>query len=84
MPIVEAAFHKIPAIVSDIPVFREVGGDGSLFFSLEFPTYLANAIKAMAALVPEERLAMAQKIENLTWKESATMTIEVLKNQTRL
>lgn len=81
LPIIEAAYHKIPAIVSDIPVFHEVGGDGSMYFSLESPKYLMDAVQAMAKLTPEERLAMAKKIKTITWKESASMILEVLQNK---
>jgi glycosyltransferase involved in cell wall biosynthesis len=81
LPIIEAAFHKIPAIVSDIPVFHEVGGDGSLFFSLESPKHLADTVQIMAKLTPEERLAMAKKIKTPSWKESAGMILDVLQNK---
>ena len=81
LPIIEAAFHKIPAIVSDIPVFHEVGGDGALFFSLESPENLAKVVKTLVKLSPEERLEMVQKISILTWKESANMILEVLQNK---
>ncbi|RPH63297.1 MAG: glycosyltransferase [Chloroflexi bacterium] len=81
LPIVEGALQKVPVLASDIPVFREVGGEGAMYFSLGSPTYLAEAVKAMLALSPGERQAMVEKIEVLTWKESAEWTLEVLEGQ---
>lgn len=80
LPIIEAANHNIPAIVSDIPIFHEIGGAGSLFFSLESPKNLAVAIRSIIKLTPEERLILAKKIKILSWKESASMTLEALHN----
>lgn len=33
IPMVEALFHKLPCIVSDIPTFHEIGKDGVLYFA---------------------------------------------------
>lgn len=46
LPIVEAAHFGKPVIASDIPVFREVGGDaGADFFDVGSPTSLHQALK---------------------------------------
>ena len=76
LPIVEAALHHIPVLASDIPVFREVGGEGATYFSLESPAHLAHAVKAMSHISAEERLAMAANIKTLTWRQSATELLE--------
>ncbi|HEX7649767.1 MAG TPA: glycosyltransferase family 1 protein, partial [Noviherbaspirillum sp.] len=76
LPIVEAALHHIPVLASDIPVFREVGGEGATYFSLESPAHLAHAVKAMSHNSAEERLAMAANIKTLTWRQSATELLE--------
>lgn len=81
LPIVEAALHHVPTLASNIPVFHEVGGEGALYFSLESPINLAEAVIRMANLSPEERLAMAKRIKVLSWKESATMFLDALQNK---
>ncbi len=78
LPIVEAALHHVPALASDIPVFHEVGGEGSIYFPLDSPNNLAQAVQVMAGLSAKERLTMAQKVETLTWKESAEAFLEIL------
>ncbi|TDF67704.1 glycosyltransferase family 1 protein [Cupriavidus sp. L7L] len=71
LPIVEAAMHHVPVLASDIPVFREVGGEGALFFQLGDPSSLAEAAARIAAMSREERQALAGKIRPITWRESA-------------
>jgi glycosyltransferase involved in cell wall biosynthesis len=78
LPIVEAALHKVPVIVSDIPVFREVGGDGALYFSLSSPVNLAKCVIEISQLSDEERVGMASKIKTLTWRMSAEWLRDVL------
>jgi len=47
MTILEGMSHKIPTVVSDIPVFKEVAGDGSLYFDKDDPADIARAIEAI-------------------------------------
>lgn len=44
LPLVEAMQRGLPAIASDIPVFREVGGDFMAYFDLANPDSLAQTI----------------------------------------
>lgn len=76
LPIVEAAMHDKPAIASDIPVFREVGGEGAKYFSLQHPRMLADAILSFCHIPDAERRAMAARIKVTTWKESADRLLE--------
>ncbi len=40
LPIIESAQHGIPVILRDIPVFREVAGDGAFYFGGQVPLAL--------------------------------------------
>ncbi len=84
LPIVEAALHNVPTLASDIPVFREVGGDGARYFSLADSRYLAEAVIEFSTLTPQERLGMAAKIRTVTWRQSAERLLSAigLKNNT--
>ena len=44
LPVLEAQFFGTPVICSDIPVLREVAGDGALFFRLGDPSDLAHCL----------------------------------------
>jgi glycosyltransferase involved in cell wall biosynthesis len=74
LPIVEAAQRGVPVIASDIPVFREVGGEGARYFDLLDADSLARAIEAALA---EPRAA--PKIETISWAQSARELARVLR-----
>lgn len=44
LPLIEALSIKCPVLVSDIPVFHEVGGQYCHYFSLENPSYLSELV----------------------------------------
>ena len=79
LPIVEAALHKVPVLASDIPVFREVGSEGAIYFSLGSTEDLVAAVKYVEKLSTEERINMAKKIKTLTWRESAEKLLELIR-----
>lgn len=75
LPLVEAMQRGIPAMASDIPVFREVGGDYLAYFDLADSNALADLIRRyeMSGVFPA-----IKKIEGwswLTWRESARQLI---------
>ncbi len=53
LPVIEAMAHGVPAIVSDIPAFVEVGGDAVVTVPVADPGALARAV---AAVVTDEGL----------------------------
>lgn len=63
MPILEAAASKTPIIASDIPVLREAGGEGALYFEPKNATELS---KVMASIVENDALTqeLIKKAEN--------------------
>jgi glycosyltransferase involved in cell wall biosynthesis len=81
LPIIEAAHHQVPVIASDIPVFREVGGEGAVYFSLESPEYLVQAVRAIMAKTHHERVNRAKKVKSLSWKESASRLLEIMEHR---
>lgn len=81
LPLIEAAHHNIPSIVSDIPVFHEVGGEGAIYFSLQSPSFLTSAVKSFIKLTPQERLSLVKKINILSWTESAGKIRDLLQNK---
>ncbi|MEO7122768.1 MAG: glycosyltransferase family 1 protein [Lacisediminihabitans sp.] len=47
IPLIEAMIEGTPLVISDIPVFREVGGPAATFFDQESPRAFADAVLAM-------------------------------------
>jgi glycosyltransferase involved in cell wall biosynthesis len=80
IPLVEAMGRGIPVVVSDIPIFREIGGDAALFFDPKNPASAADAIRRLN--VPGEwgvrsRRSVAQAAR-FTWQKSAEQLLATL------
>lgn len=75
LPIVEAARHGRAVICSDIPVFREVGREGALYFPV-------NDAPALAATIEDflsgRKTADPGKALNVAWAESARRIVEIV------
>ncbi|MDB5533400.1 MAG: hypothetical protein JWO28_1715 [Hyphomicrobiales bacterium] len=74
LPIIEAHDRGVPVIASDIPVFRDVAGDGALFVQLGDVAGFAASIEAMIsndALHTGLRAAARINAKRYTWDSSA-------------
>ncbi|GAB3123021.1 glycosyltransferase [Glaciibacter psychrotolerans] len=85
IPLVEAMGLGIPVIVSDIPIFTEIGGDAALFFDPTLPDSLIDAVQELMrpgvwAARSQLSIARAQKF---TWRASATTLFSLLKETVR-
>jgi alpha-1,2-rhamnosyltransferase len=58
LPLVEALSHGLPALASDIPVFREVAGDHAEYFDLGSPSSL---VESLARMVRNPQLAAERR-----------------------
>lgn len=77
LPLIEAARHSIPVIARDIPVFREVGGEGAYYFHADTPEQLAQAVIEWHALPLAARPDPAQ-IKCLSWRDSARQVLRFM------
>jgi glycosyltransferase involved in cell wall biosynthesis len=75
LPIAEAARRERPVIASDIPVFREVGGDGAAYFRVDDPDALANMIRRWSA--GEIRTDPA-KVSRSSWADAAERVLAII------
>ena len=75
LPLAEAAWRNRPAICSDIPVFREVGGEGALYFRV-------NDAQAMAATIRDFLEGRARpdpaRVARPTWRDAALRIVDVV------
>lgn len=78
LPLAEALQIKVPAVVSDTEVFREVAGDGALYFQPNDPDEFAQAIlslddqKARKVLVSKGY----RHVQKFSWHQSALVLLE--------
>jgi glycosyltransferase involved in cell wall biosynthesis len=75
LPIVEAAQRGRPVICSDIPVFREVGRDGALYFRVNDPDALAETVKDFLS---GARAVDPARALNVSWAEASRRIVEVV------
>ena len=68
LPLAEAARLDKAVICSDIPVFREVGGEGAVYFTSEDAASLAEAVEDWLA---GRRTADPSKVSRTTWADAA-------------
>ena len=80
IPLVESMSRGIPVVVSDIPIFREIGGDAAIYFDQENSAAFASAIKSISK--PADWLKASKRAviqaQNFSWKTSAKALLELL------
>jgi glycosyltransferase involved in cell wall biosynthesis len=47
IPLVESMSLGLPIVVSDIPIFHEIGGDAALFAPIDDPEAFANQLRKL-------------------------------------
>ncbi|QAY74010.1 glycosyltransferase family 1 protein [Agromyces protaetiae] len=81
IPLVESMRVGTPVVVSDIPIFREIGGDAALFFDAADPKSLVRALGALEQPGEWERRSEASLAQaaRFTWATSVERLLEVLR-----
>lgn len=79
LPLVEAMALGTPVIASDIPIFREVGGDAALYVDPASPEQFAGAVAILQDSVrwQEASRRSAARAGEFSWDESARQLVEV-------
>lgn len=80
IPIVEAMTQGTPVIVSDIPIFREIGGDAALTFDADDPASFLQALDALTAPGEWERRSERgrEQASRFDWDRSAALLLETI------
>jgi glycosyltransferase involved in cell wall biosynthesis len=78
-PVLEAQTAGVPVVCSDVEVFREVAGDGALFFDPHRPDELAARVSSACDPDARSRLtaAGARNAERFSWVECAARTVDL-------
>jgi glycosyltransferase involved in cell wall biosynthesis len=73
LPLVEAMSHGTPVIASDIPIFREVGGDAVSYVHPDSPAAFAAAVRKLEEpdLWKERSRRSVERAADFSWDESA-------------
>jgi glycosyltransferase involved in cell wall biosynthesis len=84
-PLLEAQHMGVPVLASDIPVFREIGGNSVVFFNPGDPATIIRAIVKTLAAGERERLVTLgrENVRRFTWAACAQKTAGVLRATAR-
>lgn len=78
LAIVESALYGVPVIARDIPVFREVGGEGVFYFpDTQNPEDISNSILSWIELNSQGKIPDPKSIKVISWQEHT----EILKQK---
>lgn len=78
LPLIEGARHKLPLIVRDIAVFREVAGDHAFYFSGELPRSISDAVRDWLILNANGSAPRSDDMPFRTWRESTQQFVQCL------
>ncbi|GAB3407034.1 hypothetical protein GCM10027515_22480 [Schumannella luteola] len=80
IPLVESMSRGTPVVVSDIPIFREVGADAALYFAPGSAEQLAAAVRTLEdpAEWTARSAASRERAAHYRWTDAADALLEVL------
>jgi glycosyltransferase involved in cell wall biosynthesis len=80
IPLVEAMTLGTPVVVSDIPIFREIGGEAALFFDADSPEQVAARVRHLEedGVWAARSAASRAQAGRYTWDGSARHLLTVL------
>ena len=70
LPVVEAMQRGLPAMVSDIPVFREIGGEYCAYFNLESRNSLCELVMQFESTGVFPAVKPLTDFQWLTWRQA--------------
>jgi alpha-1,2-rhamnosyltransferase len=76
LPLVEAMQRGLPAMASDIPVFREIGGDYMAYFDLEDPQSLTRLVLDMEKSGKFPAALGLEQWRWLSWREASAQLVQ--------
>ena len=85
LPLVEAMVRGTPIVVSDIPIFREIGGEAAVYAPAEDVAAVATAIRTLDDPAEWRRRSAASRVqaETFDWNRSARTLLELLERVAR-
>ncbi|MGV9193997.1 glycosyltransferase family 4 protein [Microbacterium sp. MC2] len=85
LPLAEALGLGVPAVVTDMPIFREVAGDGALYVDPDDPFAVAAQVRSLDDATVRARVVDAGQahIARFTWPRSADLLLDAVASLVR-
>lgn len=82
LPIAEAMTLSVPSVISNMPIFHEVGGEGALYFDSQNPEDFASKIKEASKLDNYQALSKKSKdiSKKFSWESSAKVLLKTMQD----
>lgn len=82
IPLIEGLNSGTPLVISDIPVFHEVGGDAAVYFDCESPESFAAAVISLDRPAEWARLSALARAHaaEFSWEKSGRDLFELMKS----
>lgn len=80
IPVVEAMERATPVVISDIEIFKEIGGDAAKYFDAKDIKQLVRAIESLESKAEYSRASAAslKRANDFSWKQSAAALVAAL------
>jgi glycosyltransferase involved in cell wall biosynthesis len=80
IPLIEGMVAGTPLVISDIPVFREVGGEAATYFDEESPQAFADAVLSIDNPTDWNRLTSLSREQaaQFNWEVGARKLLELV------
>lgn len=79
IPLVEGMALGTPAVVSDIPIFREIGGEAALYFDPGSAASIAAAVRRLEGEWADRSAASVAQAARFSWEASADTLLALLR-----
>ena len=85
LPVAEALALGVPAVISDLPIFHEVAGEGALYFEPTNAADFADKVKQAAEPANYQALSTAGTLQSqkFSWQASAKTLLEKIDTLTK-
>lgn len=82
IPVAEAMAMGVPTVISDIPVFHEVGADGALYFNPHDPKDFAKQVQKLDNIAFRKDLIKKghTQVNTFSWDASAKVLLDAIKS----
>jgi glycosyltransferase involved in cell wall biosynthesis len=81
LPLIEAAYFKKPVLARDIPIFREIAGDGADYFAAEGSNDLRQALPRWQKKLTTPKGTPETRSTPVTWSESCSQLVAILQSR---